>query len=809
MKKILAAVLVFVVLFSLMFSGVFAESKKDGISEEAQALEVIGVLEGEGEGLTVSYLAKEMDRITAAASILKLRGLYNEALKYKGGDNFKDVEEVKWSEGRNIMAYVKSKGIFSGNEKGEFMPYEKISEASYYKVLLETLGYKQIMKGVKGDFSWEGTLDFAKKVGLKPSGTQKFTVNHLSKATVAALKAKNKSGKVYIVYLIEGGKIDKKKAIEAGLYIESIAKVLSAKALGNTVVEVTFKSANTKEVAEDMERYYIEGLDIKNVLYINSKTVRITTNAQKKGQYYTVNVGGSSARYKAIAKVSGAPIVKSIVSDEREKIVIQFDKVLDYITATDVDGYAISGVDIVKAELSGKKVTLETSGLAAKRQYTLRFFDIKSVDGVSIGKISKSFNTNVDIVPPGVKEVKGESNERVLIYFTEPITKESALDINNYYIEGKDGELAIYKAEFTTTKKDTVRLYTESQKTGTRYEITVDNITDTSKSVNTMDKPVVKYFYGIRGDTKAPVFVKAEAKVLSKNAIQLVFTDDSKFDEATLLDSGNYYVTMNNRYKDEIYVNKVQKISYINGKYKVKLIVDNLTINSSYTVEVFNISDEYGNVLETNNSTTVYFGGELVVPSAIKSHKVIDNYKLQITFTKALEKTSAEYLYNYFINNNVGTPIKATYRSNVVTLEMEPMDWNKTYKLTIEDLEDYAGNVLNLSMHFKVGSEAPEVYDIYQRDDRSFEIEMSKGVVVIDSDGKITAGGTTFTVTVDRQDNTLVRFTSPVNIIIDKEYSFDLSRIIADSQGTVAKNFNTNKTVFVGEFGDPMDLEKL
>lgn len=805
MKKALAAVLAFAIMFSSMLSGVFAESKKDDISEEARALEIIGVLEGEGKGITEGYLAKEMDRITAAASLLKLRGLYNEALKYKSGDNFKDVDEVKWVEGRNIMAYVKSKGIFSGNEKGEFMPYEKISEASYYKVLLETLGYKQTMKGVKGDFSWEGTLEFAKKVGLNPSRTQKFTINHLAKATVSALKAKNKSGKVYIVYLIEQGKIDKKKAIEAGLYVEPIAKVLSAKALGNAVVEVTFYSAITKEVAEDMGNYSIEGLDIKSVLYINSKTVRITTNAQKSGQYYTVKAGSSSARYRAIAKVSGAPAIKSIASNEREKIVIQFDKVLDYLTATDTGNYTISGVNIVKAELSGKKVTLETSGLAAKRHYTLRFFNIKSIDGISSGNISKSFTTNVDIVPPGVKEVKGESNERVLIYFTEPVTKDSALDINNYYIEDRNGELAVYKAEFTTTKKDTVRLYTEPQRTGTKYEITVENITDTSKNVNTMDKPVVKYFYGVKGDTTAPVFVKAEAKVLSKSEIQLVFTDDSKFDETTLLDSGNYMVTMNNRYKDEVYINKVQKVSYISGKYKVKLIVDNLTINSSYTLQVFNISDEYGNILETNNSTTVYFGGELVVPSAIKSYKVIDNYKLQITFTKALEKTSAEYVYNYFINNNVGTPLYATYRSNVVTLEMEPMDWNRTYKLTIEDLEDYAGNVLNLSMNFKVGSEAPEVYNIYQIDDRSFEIEMSKEVVVIDSDGRVTAGGTTFTVTVDSLDSSLVRFTSHVNIIIDKEYSFDLSKILADSQGTAAKNLGTTKTVFVGEFGDLME----
>ena len=59
------------------------------VSEEARALEIIGILEGDGGGVTGEYMTKRMTRFTAAISILKLKGLYNDALNYKKTENFK------------------------------------------------------------------------------------------------------------------------------------------------------------------------------------------------------------------------------------------------------------------------------------------------------------------------------------------------------------------------------------------------------------------------------------------------------------------------------------------------------------------------------------------------------------------------------------------------------------------------------------------------------------------------------------------------------------------------------------------------
>ena len=127
MKKTLALILAFAMVFSTI-TVAFAEEPA-AVSAEATALGTIGMLEGDGDGVTAEYTAKELNRLTAAIMILKLKGLYEDALKYDGVNNFVDAEELKWSEGKNILAYVKDNPVgFGGNEKGEFNPYDTLSE---------------------------------------------------------------------------------------------------------------------------------------------------------------------------------------------------------------------------------------------------------------------------------------------------------------------------------------------------------------------------------------------------------------------------------------------------------------------------------------------------------------------------------------------------------------------------------------------------------------------------------------------------------------------------------------------------------
>lgn len=701
MKKFIAFVLAFTITFSSMgFMDGYAAAR---ISPEVEALVEIGMLVGDGDGVTEKYTQKQMDRLTAAISILKLRGLYEEALEYRGSSNFTDKDEVKWPEGKNILAYLKANPDlgFIGDDRGRFKPYEKINEQAYFKVLLETLGYKQIVSG-KGDFTWEDTLKFASSIGLKPSREDTFTIDLLAKATVAALRSKTKEGVRYINVLINAGVIRKSRAISAGLISDMIdIDVKSVKALGNTVVEIVFEEDVDDYDVEDLDNYDAEGLDIKDAYLVRKNAVRLVTSAQSSGRLYSLTVGDQRVKFTGVAKVSGAPRIKNVKSEDVETVVIEFDKELDFDTAADASNYSISGVDVEEAVLEGKKVTLSTDGLQARKSYTVKVTNIKSIDGVLLRSSSKNFYTRIDSSAPTLKNVKAETNQRVVITFSEAVTRDSAEDLMNYYIKSSSGELEILDAELTGDDEDTVELTTEPMKSGTKYELTVENIVDKTKAANVMKRPVKKTFYGMREDKSAPVMVKNELKVLSRNYIQVVFTDSSRLIEDTILDPNNYEVIKNDKYKDSIYVESVEKISYKDGKYKVMLRVEDLTIGSSYTVKAYNIEDEFGNVLEKNNSGTVTVTRDDFATATVYKYNVVSGNKLEIYFTKPLDEESAEDISNYEINNDIGTPIEAAYEDGKVTLETAQMVEGKKYKITIDGVLDMMDNELRLSFEFK------------------------------------------------------------------------------------------------------------
>ena len=923
MKKILAFVLAFTIAFSATgYSYGYGAAR---ISPEVEALVDIGMLVGDGKGVTEEYTQKEMDRLTAAISILKLRGLYEKALNYEGSRNFADSNEVKWPEGRNILAYLKDNPDlgFIGDDRGRFRPYEKINEQAYFKVLLETLGYKQIVSG-KGDFTWEDTFKFASSIGLKASREDVFTIELLAKATVAALRTKAKAGVRYINILIDEGVIRKPRAIAAGLISDMIdADVKSVKAVGNTVVEIVFEEDVDDYDVDDLDNYEIDGLTVKDAYLVRKDAVRVLTSAQSSGKLYYMTVGDQRVKFTGVAKVSGAPRIKNVKSEDVETVVIEFDKELDFETATDISNYSISGVDVEEAVLEGKKVTLSTDGLQARKSYMVKVTNIKSIDGTLLRSASKNFYTRLDTTPPTLRDVKAETNQRVVIKFSEAVTRDSAENLMNYYIKSSSGELEIWDAELTGEDEDTVELTTAPMKSGTKYELTVENIVDKTKAANMMKKPAKKTFLGMREDKSPPQLVKSELKVLSRNYIQVVFSDSSRLIEDTVLDPDNYEVTQNNKYKDSIIVESVEKISYKDGKYKVMLRVEDLTINTSYTVTAYNIEDEFGNVLEKNNSGTVTASRDDFAAATVNKYKVVSGNKLEIFFTKPLDEESAEDISNYEINNDIGAPIEATYEDGKVTLETAYMIEGKIYKITIDGVLDMMGNELRLSFEFRARAgeddhdgprldyiypvnkyvvavvfdepvtytenstvlvlkgggktiklyakaltdddstiefsnveegkklsegvlytidkgeslkgikdrtvnknpfdrsdlddydweiygidedpEKPEILYITQRDGKTFEMEMSKEVVVKKKEvSTIGSPSATFSVKTDAENPRIVTFTitSSKSIDGDKDYKIDIEKIVTDRHGIGAENTHDNYTLLYGEYKD-------
>ena len=179
---------------------------------DKEILERLGMLIGEGSGITADYIKTVPTRIQAAVLVLRLRGLEEEAKKYSASDNFADASDADWA--KNIMAYIKAHPEYGmiGVDDGRFAPNDRINAEQYAKILLEALGYKY-----NTDFTWEQTKSKADSVGIAVNYDGNFTVDDLAQATVSALGLKLNGQKKTLL----GSVIEQREGISDDVYLKN------------------------------------------------------------------------------------------------------------------------------------------------------------------------------------------------------------------------------------------------------------------------------------------------------------------------------------------------------------------------------------------------------------------------------------------------------------------------------------------------------------------------------------------------------------------------------------------------------------
>jgi len=815
-KKIIALVLAIAMAFSTL-TVAFADQ---AVSAEVQALAAVGMLEGDGNGVTVEYTQKQMDRFTAAISILKLKGLYEDALAFNGEANFADAKDVKWEAGKNVLAYIKANpqiGFAGDPTTGKFNPYANIDEQSYIKVLLETLGYKQTTAEIAGDFAWEETIEFAATIGLNATKANPFTIDALSKLTVSAFKAEMKDGKLLIEALIEAGRVDREVAAAHGLVSELEVAVKSAKALGNSVVEVTFDGA-VNAAAEDKSLYTIEGLTVKEAIVAGENVVRLTTDAMTAGKVYTLTVGEVKVNFAGLAKVTGTPSLTKVEGTDTERVELTFDKVLDFVTATNVANYEIAGVKIVKAEVDKDIVTLVTEGLAAQKTYTIKVSNIASVDGAVLKSASKSFFSKIDKVAPKLEGVAAKTFTRLEATFSELLSKESAIDLANYTIKaGSNGELGILSIRDITESdatKTTIEITTAAQKTGVRYELIVKNVADRAVVPNVMVKEGKATFSGKAEDKTAPTFAGFE--FISKNLVKVDFTEQgySRLDESTALDANNY------SFNNDVTIEKVEKLPGDKEDFRSVLITVSDLDAKTYKLTVSGIKDEYGNeIKETGKAKT--FSPKNVVAAQVEKVWASDVNEIKVLFTKDMNKEVLQDITKYSIDGNIGAPVEAKYSISAKTLTLKTgsdLTAGKTYKITITGLKDLAGFEVNAKPTFVGVSkandiEAPVVESIEALNNKVVKVVFSEPMQVPANitDLKLTVEtGKTMSAKVAYNDNTTFEFSfDDSKVLEDKEYKDTLAFVgtYKDVAGNVLDT--TSENSLMEFYGDSYAPDKI
>jgi predicted lipoprotein with Yx(FWY)xxD motif/plastocyanin len=175
------------------------------VKSDTQIAAELGILQGDGTGVTAEYLAKSTTRIQAAILFLRLKGLEADALAFKGMDNFADATAVSDSN-KMIMAYLKANPSlgWTGIGNNTLDPLSIVTAQQYEKVMLETLGY---MQGT--DFEYKDVFKFSATLGLtRVAKVDLFRNSHIATATIEAIQVKVKGGtKKLLDILVEQKKI--------------------------------------------------------------------------------------------------------------------------------------------------------------------------------------------------------------------------------------------------------------------------------------------------------------------------------------------------------------------------------------------------------------------------------------------------------------------------------------------------------------------------------------------------------------------------------------------------------------------------
>ncbi|WP_308636818.1 plastocyanin/azurin family copper-binding protein [Paenibacillus silvisoli] len=276
----------------MMMSASAAGTSAATVTTDAQTAAKLGLLLGDGSGVSDAYLARTSTRLQAAIISLRLQGKLAEAEAFKGDDgSFKDVSLVGKTN-QNILAYLHHHAElgWNGTGSGKFDPLANITAQQFYKVLLEVLGYKS---GTA--YNYSDTLAFAAGKGLKNiAGAADLSNADIATALIEALNATGSSGATLFAKLQQSKVIAESAQLPAG---ERIG-FGNAKDVGTYLTDSKGRTLYffTKDAA-DLEACQDKCLQAWPIYYADQLQIPASLNAADFGVYTRAD-GTKQSTYK-------------------------------------------------------------------------------------------------------------------------------------------------------------------------------------------------------------------------------------------------------------------------------------------------------------------------------------------------------------------------------------------------------------------------------------------------------------------------------------------------------------------------------
>ncbi len=597
MKKTLAILLALAMVFSTI-TVAFADGT---ISADAQACATLGMIQGEGTGVTADYVAKAPSRLTAAILFLRLKGLEDEALAYTGTENFADANQVNWAGGKAILGYLKTNPELGWiGDNGNFKANDLMTAQAYYKVMLETLGYKQNTATVIGDFTYAGVVEFAATKGLtKVATVTNFTVNDVAIATIEALKAnvKDSTTKTLAASLVEANVITADAAKTAGVFTPAATALVVDSVTATNLKEITVKF--NKAVDPDtvvVANFEIDGVDAGDVALADDNmtvTVTIATPATVQPANYELVVsnvqdvvGTTIVEYTKDLRVfdNAIPTVTSMELIGPDKIEVTFSEPIKNEGTLTINN-GIYGVTVPAADGTNVSIIdLSASSLPAGN-YEVKIAGFKDYANFSIDATTLTLAYVKDSTIP-VATIKEVTQKSVVVEFNKPVI----LDDTNSYVDYFYHTFNVWTPN-TVVKSADNKTYTL---TFTTYPIPAGTTNFVIKAKGTEGVAIADDWGNklesnqiasvtVSADTTAPA-VK-ETKLDGENTVKIYFTE--AIDATIANDDANYTF----KDADGVEVTTGFTPTYNTTDKMVSIVFDEPLAGGNYTVNVNGMED--------------------------------------------------------------------------------------------------------------------------------------------------------------------------------------------------------------------------
>ncbi len=709
MKRVLSLVLALV----LVLGGVPVVFADDMMMTDGEKLQEAGFISGNAEGeLNENDL---LTREQMMVLIAQMKGVADEASEYPMASSFNDVKGDEWF--APYVAYAEVHKWVKGLPNGDFGVGMAVDSKMASTFMLAALGYELN--------SYETAVEEAMNVGIDVVESTELTRGEIFTAMWSTVNLTMADSNITLA-----------EKLGKEIKIDEPASVLDAKfdevnALGVKVVEIIFEDDVDKLGAENAtyvitKRGESAQVPVEMVKLVESDRVFVyTTEALEGGKAYTMAMGDQTENFTAALKETDRPKVENVKGTDTERVEVEFDQVLDFVSATNIGNYSIDKIGTVtaaKLKEDNKTVELTVVGFEKSTSAKMTVQNVMNADGVVVNKTSRTFYATFDYKAPKIdKIIKPENNVEIILYWNDEhgVDKTMAEDVSNYEIDG----LEIIKAKAKKKEYDSsneingkssdyynrVVLTTSAQKTNKRYTLKILNMVDGSVSKNPIRKPITEKFYGAREDKTAPKVSDMTAVALDKIAV--TFDDKNDLDPVTALNAANYEVT-----KGDI---DVIGAEFRDNDEEQKIIILTTTQmdsdDSTVKIAVNHVADVFGNAMDKAKTKTVRpkdvnHNG----PTKIKSVTVKSLKKLVVKFEEPVTMKTAKDPTNYVVDEGIGGALKAEVaddKLDEVTLTFPEMKNNGEYTLTVSGVETYSGYAMNGSEQDFIATKTEQDFD--------------------------------------------------------------------------------------------------